>query len=244
MAQIFYMAETDSTNSDIMRRAAQGAPEETISVALKQTGGRGRMGKSWFSPEGGLYFSMLFRPETDVSKYYGAAIVAALSAAEALWESVNLEVGVHLPNDLYCSGKKTGGILIETIVAGNTLLAMAVGIGLNIDVKKEDFPRDIRETATSVLIETGKKIPPRNLIIPLRTHLIENFGKLKTQGFGAFLADARESCITLGKRVSVRYEGRESKGEANDITSKGALLFKPDDGPEIEIPAPDSVTFI
>ncbi|MCD6310368.1 MAG: biotin--[acetyl-CoA-carboxylase] ligase [Candidatus Eremiobacteraeota bacterium] len=245
MAQIFYMAEVDSTNADLFRRAAEGAPEGTVSVALKQTGGRGRLGRNWFSPEGGIYFSMLFRPEVDATRYNGSPLVTALSAKEAIMDTAGLKVEIHLPNDLYCSGKKIGGVLVETMVGGRSLLTLVVaGIGINVNIKKEDFPADLKKIATSLLIETGKNISPRNFIIPLRERLIENFARLKKQGFQDFLPVLRKSCITLGKKAEVRFYGKSVVGTVLDITSEGAMLFKPEDGLEQKIIAPEKVILL
>jgi len=168
---IIYLNETDSTNTRARELAAQGTPEGTLVIAEKQTNGRGRRGRSWFSPPGGgIYFSLILRPIISPSETPRITLMTAVVLAETLISLMKLKLKIKWPNDILVNGKKLAGILTEISTEMDAVNYIIVGIGLNVNTQFEDLPKEIKKTATSILIETGKQFP--------RVKLIQHYLKL------------------------------------------------------------------
>lgn len=143
-----------STNDIVRRVARAGAPEGLVVVARSQDVGRGRRGESWYSPVGGLWFSVLLRPGLAASENE----IYAQYAAVALHQPLSRHVPVQLkpPNDLYCRGRKFAGILAETEVRGNRSSFVVLGVGINVNFDRRQLPDDLRERATTMFTESGR----------------------------------------------------------------------------------------
>ena len=149
--------EVSSTNTLLKQAAAEGAPEGTVLIACRQTAGKGRLGRSFYSPEEtGLYMSVLLRPELKVQDSLLITTAAAVAAAEAIEKTTGVKAEIKWVNDIYCRRKKTAGILTEgSIRPGSDQLAYAVlGIGINVWKPKNDFPAEIQSIAGSILEES------------------------------------------------------------------------------------------
>ena len=129
----------DSTNKSALLAAAEGAAEGTVFLAKSQTQGRGRRTKIWYSPPGmGLYFSVLLRPMTEATKANFLVLQSAVAVCMAIEEVTKIPAGIKWPNDIYMDGKKLGGILLETVISGETLQHAVVGIGINLNHSSGD----------------------------------------------------------------------------------------------------------
>ena len=149
--------ETGSTNDLVSARARAGEPGGLVIRAISQTTGRGRRGRSWFSPPGsGLYFSILFRPDGEAENSPLLTLLLGVAAAEGLAEATGLRVGLKWPNDLRVNGKKIGGILCEYLEPPNQPPAVVAGLGVNLTMRESDFPPEVRESASSVLLSGGE----------------------------------------------------------------------------------------
>src|SRR5205823_5282828 len=149
-----FLESTGSTNSELVRLAAAGAPEWTVVAAAEQTSGRGRLGRSWVAPpDTSLAMSVLVRPTIDAADVPVFALAAGTAMAEACRRVATLDVRCKWPNDLVVGDRKLGGILCEAAVQGGRTLHVAVGIGVNVRQRPSDFPRELRRTATSLAIE-------------------------------------------------------------------------------------------
>ncbi|MDD3170240.1 MAG: biotin--[acetyl-CoA-carboxylase] ligase [Candidatus Paceibacterota bacterium] len=126
----------------------------TILVAEEQDSGRGRKGDQWFSPKGGLYFSLVL-PKSDIHDLQILTVLAGLAVAKTVKDNFNLEPLIKLPNDVLINGKKVCGILTENIV-GKEVKFSVIGIGLNTNISS--FPPDLRKTATSLKLELKKEV--------------------------------------------------------------------------------------
>ena len=131
--------------------ALHKVPEGTVVVAEVQTSGRGRLGREWFSPKGGLWFSVVLRPKTEASEAAKLVFAASLAVADALGEFCGLHAETKWPNDVLVKGKKICGILAEINSTGKNVNYAVVGVGLNANFKvKEALPKEVVETATSI----------------------------------------------------------------------------------------------
>lgn len=228
---VLWLTETDSTNRQLRLLAESGAEAGTVLLADSQTAGRGRLGRSFASPAGkGLYLSLLLPafPAEELGKLTPRAAVAVRRAVKSV---CGLETDIKWVNDLLVNGKKLCGILTEGAFREGRLQYAVLGVGLNVSALPEDFPAELRETATSILRETGRAIDRA----ALAAELIRELDRLQDPGEGDGKADFREyraHCVTLGRHV------RLSTGEtgfAAALERDYALLLRREDGSELRV---------
>ncbi len=221
-------ATLPSTNTTARALAAAGAPEGTVVVAESQTAGRGTRSRLFFSPQGGVYMSVILRPrEADGCLITSCAAVAVARAIERLCP---LNVHIKWVNDLYVGGKKLCGILTEAgFTPDNTLDYVVLGIGVN--VAAVEFPADIAGIATSLGNE-GCAVDRNALIAAI---LEEWEHAYATIGSGDFLAESRARSCVLGQRVTVTRGDEQFSATARDINSRGHLLVETDTGETITL---------
>jgi len=158
--QIRYFSQLKSTNLKAKELAKIGVKPWTVVVAEKQISGYGKEKASWFSPKGGLYFSIVL-PKSKIEDLQTLTILAAFIVAKTIKENFFLEPLIKLPNDVLLNGKKVAGILTENII-GKDVKSSVLGIGLNTNVEK--FPKELEKTATSLKIELGRKVANVKLV--------------------------------------------------------------------------------
>ncbi|MCI0405239.1 MAG: biotin--[acetyl-CoA-carboxylase] ligase [candidate division Zixibacteria bacterium] len=147
-----------STNSTAWKLAEEGVPEGTLVVADRQTAGRGRLGRSWHSPPRvGLWFSLVLRPEVAPSQAPGISLLTALALSQTIGSRCGMEAKIKWPNDCQIAGKKVAGILTELSSELDRVNFVIVGVGLNVNQTKSDFPTSLKRKATSLSIETKQK---------------------------------------------------------------------------------------
>lgn len=217
-----------STNTTARTLATNGAPEGTVVVAVAQTAGRGTRSRSFFSPRGGVYMSVILRPhDADGCLITSCAAVAVARAIERL---SSLKIQIKWVNDLYVGGKKLCGILTEAGFApNNTLDYVVLGIGVN--VATVDFPADIADSATSLGNE-GCAVDRNALIAAI---LEEWEGAYATIGSGDFLAESRARSCVLGRRLTVSRGNERFEATAQEIDDRGHLLVETDDGESVTL---------
>lgn len=222
------LTEVDSTNNRAKDLARAGAPEGTVVSAERQTGGRGRLGRSWYSPHGGLWFSVILRPDLDLipARAPEATFMVAVAVADALRSYPGLSVGIKWPNDLVVGGRKLGGILTELAAEAERLEWLVVGIGLNVNIELEAFPPALREAAASVSALAGGPVDRARLLAEILQFLERWYRLWLAQGFGPVIAAWRERQECLGRRVRI-FTGRgEWCGRALAVDDEGALLVE------------------
>lgn len=227
---IHYFDTIDSTNTQAKRMAAEGAPHGTILIADSQTGGRGRMGRSFYSPAGtGVYMSMILRPSCPAQDLMHLTCATAVAAADGIYRATSLQADIKWTNDLIYEQKKLGGILTELALNsdGNVDYAV-VGIGINCNQTADAFPLEIQNFATSLQLCTGKKIDRVAVITGLLIALQGMCNDL--QNSTKILACYKEKCITIGQDVSLVRGDTVSHGKALDVDDKGALVVKFENG--------------
>ena len=216
------VSSTQDAARELVQKHAAGG---TVILAESQIRGRGRFGKSWFSPPGsGILVSVILYPR-KFSKVNIISIAAAIAAANAIEKVSGLRALVKWPNDIVISGRKIAGVLIET--AGKALI---VGIGVNVNIDIEDFPPAIRESATSVLRELGRKVSRIALIRELLIQIEHYYCELEDSGIVSILREFRELSYVTGRQVTVFSKGRILEGEALSVDDEGALVVRLDSG--------------
>jgi BirA family transcriptional regulator, biotin operon repressor / biotin---[acetyl-CoA-carboxylase] ligase len=217
-----------STQERARELAHAGSPHGTLVVAEVQTGGRGRLGRSWGSPKGGLWMSLVLRPWFDASLASRITQTAAVGVAKALWE-VGVEARIKWPNDLLAGGKKICGILAESSAGYATgpvqeryLDYVILGVGMNANLDPAELRVPDREITTT-RSELGRDVSLLDLLHALLSNLDIELSRIEE--FGAVLEDWRNLNCTLGERVRVRRLGETVEGAAVDLTAEGALLL-------------------
>jgi BirA family biotin operon repressor/biotin-[acetyl-CoA-carboxylase] ligase len=224
------VAETGSTNADLLAAAATGAPAGTVLVAELQSGGRGRLGRSWVSPAGaGLTFSVLLRPVPPVSAWGWLPLLTGLALARTLGSAARLK----WPNDVLLGpeGKKVAGILVQSGAAGSGAGAVVAGVGLNVSTEQAELPV---ETATSLLLEGHRVSDRAELLVGFLSRFDGLYTAWQAHGGDACASGLaggyRTACATLGRQVSVELASHTLLGRAVDVDDSGRLLVRPPGG--------------
>lgn len=223
-AEIIHRDSVDSTNRLAKNLAHNGAADGTVVVAEEQTGGRGRLDRNFFSPKDkGIWFSIILRPKClpkDAPKF---TLMAAVAVAKAM-ERHNLRAQIKWPNDILFDGRKIVGILTELSAEVSRVNYVVVGIGINVNVARADFPEALRDIAASLSEMNGNKNLSR---ADFFRAVLEEFDALYvTKDFGEVFKIWREFNITLGRRVKVisAESGETFEGTAVDVDADGALI--------------------
>ena len=223
---IHVLPETGSTNNDCKRLIAEGIKGYTLVVAEKQLAGKGRLGRSFYSPEGSIYMSLAFRTEAEISdavKLTTAASVAVVRAIESLTDYKPL---IKWVNDVYLDGKKICGILTEgvTDLESGQIRHIVIGIGLNCG--KGDFPEELRDIAGSI---NRRGVSRNRFIAAITKELIACI-----EG-GDFMDYYRKCSFVLGKDINFIKNGLATPAKAIAIDDSGALIVRTEDGTELRL---------
>ncbi len=240
--------EVDSTNHILADLARAGTAHGTVVVAESQTAGRGRLGRPWVSPRGlNLYVSILLTAAYASRAITWIPLLAAVAVVRAIKAMTGLSLTVKWPNDVLVprdgEERKLAGILVEAIGHGQAgAKAVVVGIGINVNMPPEAFPEDLRASATSLLIETGRPFERAPLLAALLGELEYLYDRLRDQGADGIAADYAALCATLGQQVRVELVGGgRMDGTAEGLASDGALRLRTGEGKILEIRAGDVV---
>jgi len=228
---IIFLREVGSTNDLAKELAAYGAAEGTVVVAETQTAGRGRLGRGWVSPVGGLWFSVVLRPELKPAEAVRLVFVAGLAVAEVLRELYGLKAETKWPNDVLVKGRKICGILTEMNTIGEKVNYVIVGVGVNanFDVAKV-FPEDLRKVGTSLENELGRKVRLEELFRALLEKLENIYGLFLEEGFGPVLGKWKTYAGFLNCQVEVASGTEKWVGLAFDVRDDGSLILRLKDG--------------
>ena len=229
--RIHHYPTVDSTNTLAKTLAARGAPHGTVLIADSQTGGRGRMGRSFHSPCGsGIYMSVILRPQCHAGQLMHLTCATAVAMCHALSDTCGVSPNIKWINDLVWGGRKLGGILTElSLQADGTAAFAVVGIGINCTQAMDDFPEEIRTVATSLAVITGRQISRTQVAAAMILSMEQMSRELLTHK-AAIMETYRSNCITLGKSVCVCGSDTVRYGTALDMNDDGALLIRFDDG--------------
>jgi len=229
-ADLRWVAETGSTNDDVLAMARAGAPEGIVVVADHQTAGRGRLDRSWEAPpESSLLLSVLLRPPVPVRLAHLAATSLAVAAADACAERLRVHPLLKWPNDLVIvrgerdEGRKVGGILSESVVSGDRLEAVVVGLGLNVNWPA--MPPELASIAVSLNQVAEHDVDREDLLVAILRGLDDWCNRLELPG-GREQLQARyhELSATIGRDVRVELPHETIEGRAVEVTGDGHLV--------------------
>jgi len=240
ICDVLVFQRTGSTNDVVTGLARDGAPEGVVVFAEEQTAGRGRLGRRWESnPHLGLWFSLLMRPRMPLAQWPRLTLWIAYAVALGIQRhDPALKIGLKWPNDLFVSGRKLVGILVESSLGENAFAT--AGIGLN--VNHPSFPAPLDAMATSLRIQAGAPLDRNAVAAAILASIDQSIG-LMPDHFDTILAWASEADCLLGRRVSATAGTSTIEGCAQGLDSDGALLIRIGDGSVIRVTSGEVTRF-
>lgn len=220
----------ESTNEEAKRGGDAGAEHGTVYQAKVQTAGKGRRGRTWVSDsEENLYFTILLKPDFAPEKATMLTLVMADAVAEAIEKNSSLPTGIKWPNDIVVNGRKVCGILSEMKLVGSQIAYCVIGVGINIG--QAQFPEELKDTATSLMVETGKDIEMEALLKDILANFEQAYERFCSAGDLTFLLERYNNLlVNKGKVVRVLEPGGAYEGISEGISAKGELLVRTEDG--------------
>jgi BirA family biotin operon repressor/biotin-[acetyl-CoA-carboxylase] ligase len=225
-----------STNDEAARLAAGGAPAGLVVTAAEQSRGRGRHGRSWASPRGNLYASVVLRPDCAMTAAAQLSLVAGLALGEALARlgPTDLDLALKWPNDVLIGGAKTAGVLLEGASdAAGRAAWVVIGTGVNL----ASCPDDVPYPATCLARQGFSALSPKTVLEAYLRALDRWYGRWQSSGFGAVRQAWLGRAFRLGGEIRLGLERGELRGRFLDLTDTGSLLFEQADGRRREITA-------
>lgn len=231
---LFFYQQLRTTMETARELANKGTAEGTVVIAGTQTAGKGRIGRTWLSPEGSLAMSIVLKP--DIKNLPQLVMIASLAVVRAIRQVAGLKAHIKWPNDIMLKGKKVCGILIENEVRGDSVNFAIIGIGINVNFNPLNFP-EIADIATCLSHESGTEISYVELTATLLSELERLY--LEAQAGAPVHREWQKNMETLGKRIKVNTGKTVEQGKAEKVTENGNLILRHDDGSLTEIVAGD-----
>jgi BirA family biotin operon repressor/biotin-[acetyl-CoA-carboxylase] ligase len=228
-----FLHETESTNRDVDAAARAGAAEGLLIMADSQTAGRGRMARTWFSPAGdNLYFSLLLRPDVELAVAPSLPLVVGLAVAEAIIACAPaLLPKIKWPNDILVNGKKICGILCELQTKRDAVDYIVVGIGINVNLAADQIPSELKDRATSILIENNEPLKREKLLTAILNQLEPIYDNWRAFGFKPLVQNINALDALRGVSIRMELSGAPVEGVASGIQDDGSLLLQTAKGP-------------
>lgn len=224
--EILYFPKLLSTNATAKEQAERGAKEGTVVIAETQTEGRGRMDRRWISPKGGIWLSIILRPQIAAEIAQKMALTSAVAVAKTLKKKYAVNAQIKWPNDVLISDQKVCGILAEAALREKTTNYLIVGIGINANFHGEILPKEVQANSTTLQDVLGKKVNREVLIRVLLREFEDYYVLFRARKFAELLNEWRGIAGFLGKRVKVTSFGEKLQGTAMDIDEDGALIIR------------------
>lgn len=220
--------KVDSTNTEAERHLAAGTRTPLVILAREQTQGRGRRGRTWYSPAAGnLYGSFVFRPNLEPARLQDFTLWMGLNVCELVANFCKIEPGLKWPNDLLVQGRKAGGMLTEARIDSDQVHDLVFGLGLNLNAKTEDLPREVQKTAISLSDASGAAIDVNRFAAALITRVLAAYGRFVENDYRAKFAELWQKYDVLrGQDVTVTQGDRQVGGTVTGIDDEGSLIVR------------------
>ena len=232
--------ETSSTNTKAKEIARTGE-EGALIIARTQTKGRGRFNRIWHSPEGGLYFSVILKPNISPDKISLLPLIAALAVSKTINLNYNLKAKIKWPNDVRINGKKVAGILLESEIDGKEVRYVILGFGINLNIDVNQFPKELKNAVTSASQELGTEVDYQKFLEKLLSVLDGYYKMFLHKEIDILLKEWKELSDTLNRRVKIVISSEEITGTAHDIDKSGFLIVTTDSGDYKKIMSGDCI---
>ena len=223
--------ETTSTNDVVDKLGRDDVKEGVVVFAESQTRGRGRLGRNWVSAQGkGLWFSVLLRPPMNPRAATQLTVASATALARALRKRAGIRAEIKWPNDILINERKVCGILTEMAAELDKIRYLVLGIGVNVNFAPDDFPPELRQTATSLSIEAGRHFSRAEIATSILRELDECYRAVRSGQFEKIADEWEANCTTIGHNVEIACGNRTVSGRAESLDAEGALLIRTQHG--------------
>ncbi|MDO8124141.1 MAG: biotin--[acetyl-CoA-carboxylase] ligase [Candidatus Hermodarchaeota archaeon] len=229
--RLLHFPELPSTNTYLKEKGTVGEREGLVVLADTQIAGKGRFERSWHSPPGGLYFSILLRPMTiSAAEAPLITLTAGVAVAKVLQTALGVQAKLKWPNDVLIENRKVCGILAESTLIGADIEYVVLGIGVNANTPLNEMPSDLQTSATTLQHILNRPVDLPRLFGYLLGQLEFWYIRLRDQGFASINREYRRLCTQLGKSVTVTIGKEKLTGVAKDIGADGSLVLHTDSG--------------
>jgi len=245
-SEIRYYPVLESTNAEAFRAASEGGRDGLVIVTDHQTGGKGRLNRTWFSfRRQSLSLSTVLRPKIIPYVATMLTYMAGIALYETIYAITAIKPAIKWPNDIMMSGKKVAGILCELNTETDVVNFAVIGMGINLNVRKNKFPEEIRDVSTSVYEEIKKRVKRVAFVKELLRQMDYWYGVfLRDGGDSRVLAEWKERAKIVGQDVKIRSFNDEIEGEVVDVDSYGALVIQTKEGEKKRVIAGDLETVV
>ncbi|NHJ83821.1 MAG: biotin--[acetyl-CoA-carboxylase] ligase [Asgard group archaeon] len=228
--------EIDSTQKEARRIAAENScPDFLIIIAQKQTAGIGRLDRTWASPKGGLWLSVLFKKKIPVKMIQGFSVRLGLEIIKILEKNTGLTLMIKWPNDLILNHKKVGGSLIETKLRGNYLEYLIIGIGVNVNISKAEFPKNLTDTLTTISTELNEEANLNKIKDEIIIMLGNFLTNIEDKGSENIRELWKKKSHTYKRHIAITIDEEVITGHDIGITNQCELIVRKIDGSEMII---------
>ena len=230
----FYLDSTDSTQNQALKMSADSENNGAVIIAEKQTGGKGRSGRKWVSPKGGIWMSIILQPKFDISITTLFPIASSLALSYAIEKVFKKTPELKWPNDLTIKGKKIAGMLVDASLESNRIENLVLGVGINFDVDVKQIEKNLKNTpnfyGVATLRDLNKKPKPIQLVQQFLQELEKIYNLLNEQKTKKIISEWTKRSSTIGKEVEINTVNGKVKGKAQRIDEDGALLVSNKNG--------------
>lgn len=226
--QAYYFDSTDSTQDQALKMAHDHTNNGAVIVATKQTGGRGRSGRRWISPKGGIWISIILQPKFDISITTLFPIASSLALSIAIEKTFSVMPELKWPNDLTINGKKIAGILVDASMESNKIENLVLGVGINFNVNVKEVEKTLEGTpnfyGVASLSEQKKNVKPIQLVQTFLVELEKIYKALNARQIKKIISEWSKRSSTIGRNVELSTIDERIKGKAIRIDEDGALV--------------------
>ncbi|MFH2035734.1 MAG: biotin--[acetyl-CoA-carboxylase] ligase [Candidatus Zixiibacteriota bacterium] len=225
--EVLAYQSVQSTNTIAQVLAASGAKDGTLIVSEYQKKGRGRLGRKWYSSANlGLYCSIILKPKINPSVAPGISLIAALAMVETIKSYTEEDVRIKWPNDVLINGRKVCGILTEMLGEFNRTHFVVVGVGVNINHRRQDIPDEIKKTASSIRLASGRKIKRVKFLQEFLVKFENEYILFKNNGLDKSRKRIIKYSTLIGHRINLKIGSKTISGNVLDIDDKGQLVVE------------------
>jgi BirA family biotin operon repressor/biotin-[acetyl-CoA-carboxylase] ligase len=226
---LIYLESTTSTQDVVKDAALKGVSEGYTVVAGQQEQARGRMGRSFYTAKGGLYFSLLLRPNLKASELTPLPLALGVAVAKSI-EDEGLKCGLKWPNDCLINYKKVGGVLVESAIIDEKPLYAVAGVGLNANIPLQNLPEWLRAKATTLQNELGRPVDLQLMLDRILSYFEWLYDELQANGPSLIIKEWLKYDVLIGRSITIDYIGKPLVAVVKGLSKNGLLLVETDKG--------------
>lgn len=227
--KVYYFDSVDSTQSFATNIAKSQNEFGAVIIAESQTLGKGRLGRQWVSPKGGVWLSVILQPKFDISKITLIPFAVAIALSNAIEKSLKIKTELKWPNDLTIRGKKVAGIIIDASIESTRIESIVVGVGINFKIKPKEIEHRIKQKGNFYGVETlvrDDKTKPVKLVKAFLEELEDILQELERGKAQSIIAQWTKKSSTIGRQITVNSSGTKTTGKAIRLDRDGTLVIK------------------